>query len=64
MSVIDAVRKFLFDKIRKKYKKIETNADPPGYYKYPQDKFLKDLGVCSLRMIPTDVRKIHLTVFQ
>jgi hypothetical protein len=41
-------------------RRIEINAYPPGYYTYPQDKFLKDLGVCSLRMIPTGVRKIHL----
>lgn len=40
-------------------KKIESNA--AWYYQLDQDKFLKDLALCDLRLIPTGVRKIELT---
>jgi len=45
---------------RRIIREIETNMNPSGFYRYPEDKFFKELGVCNLRMIPTGARKIHL----
>jgi len=39
-------------------KDFESNA--PGFYKYPNDKFFKDLAICTLRMIPIGALKMHL----
>ncbi len=40
--------------------RIECNTTAPGLYSYPNDSFLKDLGICTLRLIPTGARKMHL----
>jgi hypothetical protein len=45
-------------------KNIESDSMPPGFYRYPNDKFCKDLGVCSLRMIPVGAYKIELSGIQ
>ncbi len=39
---------------------IESGFHETGFYLYPRDKFLKDLGICSLRLIPAGVQKINL----
>jgi len=33
-----------------------------GSFIYPQDNFLKDLAICTLKMIPAGAQKIHLDV--
>lgn len=40
---------------------IGKNGNPAGFYMYPDDKFFKELGICSLRMIPAGVQKISLS---
>jgi hypothetical protein len=35
---------------------IETDERPPGYYRPSEDEFGKDLGVCTLRLIPIEGR--------
>ena len=38
------------------------SGQPHDLYTYTNDKFLKDLSVCSLRLVPVGARKIHLSV--
>lgn len=45
-----------FDRILKK-----IQSETPWYYQIPQDKFMKDLAICSFRMIPAGVRKLEIT---
>jgi hypothetical protein len=40
---------------------IEGGIHPQGFYRYPNDKFLKDLGVCSLCLIPVGSQKLDLS---
>lgn len=40
---------------------LEKNTHEPGFYLYPNDKFFKELGVCSLRLIPAGAQKISLS---
>ena len=40
--------------------KIESKGEDTGFYLYPNDKFHKDLGVCSLKIIPLGVAKINV----
>ena len=40
--------------------KIETGRIKLKSYLYPEDRLFKDLGICSLKLIPTGVRKVHL----
>ncbi len=40
---------------------IESGVHEAGFYLYPSDKFLKDLGVCSLRLIPAGAQKLNLS---
>lgn len=40
---------------------IERNVFAPGFYMYPQDKFFKELGVCSLKIIPAGAQKINIS---
>jgi hypothetical protein len=42
-------------------REIENNENTSGFYMYPDDKFLKELGVCSLKMIPAGAQKISLS---
>jgi hypothetical protein len=44
-----------FDRI---LQKIESKAE--WYYQIDQDKFLKDIALCRLQLIPTGVRKVEL----
>lgn len=41
----------------------EYSGNEQGFYLYPNDKFFKDLGVCTLRIIPAGVIKMHLFKF-
>ena len=41
-------------------KDIQMNTHKEGFYLYPQDKFMKDIGVCSLRIIPAGAQKINV----
>jgi hypothetical protein len=40
---------------------IQSNANPPGFYAYPHDKFNKDLGICRLTLIPAAVHLLDET---
>jgi hypothetical protein len=42
---------------------ILSDKEPLDFYMYSNDKFLKDLGVCTLRLIPVGHTKIHLSKF-
>jgi len=42
---------------------IKEKSAEEGFYLYPNDKFFKDLGVCTLRIIPAGVIKMHLFKF-
>jgi hypothetical protein len=35
-----------------------ADGEPTGFYRYPNDKFCKDLSLCSLRLIPLGVVKV------
>jgi hypothetical protein len=37
---------------------IARDADPPGFYLYPG--FSKELAICTMRLIPAGVQKVHL----
>ena len=39
---------------------IKNDSLPKGAYLFPQDRLFKDLGICTLKLIPAGVRKIHL----
>lgn len=39
---------------------MERESHAAGFYLYPHDKFLKDLGICSLRLIPAGAQKLNL----
>jgi hypothetical protein len=65
-------RKRLPDEVKASYEEqferilheIETNARPPGYYRHSsEDGFSKDLGVCTLRLIPIHGRMCERVVF-
>lgn len=38
---------------------IETSMDRPTLYTYPLSPFCKDLALCTLRLIPAGVEKVH-----
>ncbi len=38
---------------------IETSMDRPTLYVYPSSPFYKDLGLCTLRLVPAGVEKVH-----
>lgn len=40
--------------------KIEKNRIFRGAYLFPHDRLYKDLGICTLKLIPVGVRKLHL----
>jgi hypothetical protein len=42
-------------------REIEFSENEPGFYMHYEDKFLKELGVCSLRVIPAGAQKISLS---
>lgn len=42
---------------------IEGNKHSSGFYLYPNDAFLKDLGICSQRMIPAGNHKLEISGF-
>ena len=37
----------------------EMSTNAPGFYLYPNDYFMKDLGLCSLRLIPAGMRMVE-----
>lgn len=41
-------------------KKIENNSIHKGSYLFPEDRLFKDLGICTMKLIPAGVRKIHM----
>lgn len=41
-------------------RRMESNAESPGFYLYETSHFHKELGVCSLRLIPCGARKVHI----
>jgi hypothetical protein len=47
-----------FDRI---FSDVENNRNEDKFYLFSNDKFIKDLGVCSLRIIPSGAQKINLT---
>ena len=55
----DEIKELYESNFRRIIREIETDMNPSGFYRYPEDKFFKELGVCNLRMIPTGARKIH-----
>ncbi len=42
---------------------ILSDKEPLDFYMYSNDKFLKCLGVCTLRLIPAGYAKVHLNKF-
>jgi len=40
--------------------RIEKDRIHKGSYLFPEDRFFKDVGICTLKLIPTGVRKLHL----
>jgi hypothetical protein len=42
-------------------REIEFSENEPGFYMHDDDKFLKEFGVCSLRVIPAGAQKISLS---
>jgi len=42
---------------------IEINGEPPGFYQYSDDGFLKDISLCNLRLIPVGGQKTDLIHF-
>ncbi len=42
------------------FNNIDTNANTLQHYDYISDRFNKELSICTLKMIPTGARKIHL----
>ena len=61
LHVTDEVKGFYVLNFQRIAREIENNENPAGFYMYPDDKFLKELGVCSLRLIPAGVQKISLS---
>ncbi|HOI05586.1 MAG TPA: hypothetical protein PK213_00480 [Deltaproteobacteria bacterium] len=42
-------------------REIEFSENEPGFYMHYEDRFLRELGVCSLRVIPAGAQKISLS---
>ena len=42
---------------------VENRQSPKGYFLYKNDRFYKDLAICSLRLFPVGARKYELTIF-
>ena len=40
---------------------ISNKIEPIDFYLYPNDKFFKDIGVCTLKIIPTGARKVNVS---
>lgn len=61
LTVTDEIKGFYRVNFERIVREIENNENPAGFYMHPDDKFLKELGVCSLRMIPAGAQKISLS---
>ncbi len=56
IRITGSVRGLFVEHFRRILSEFATNA--PGFYQYPRDVFLKDLAICSLRLIPVGVQYI------
>ena len=45
------------------FKNLNRKKSKQGVYSYPNDRFFKELGVCSLRMIPAGSQKLDICGF-
>jgi hypothetical protein len=61
MKIPDEIRGFYQIDFERITSDIERKVHEPGFYRYPDDKFMKDLGVCSLCLIPAGVQKLDLS---
>jgi hypothetical protein len=61
MKIPDEIRGYYHLNFERITGDIENGTQEPGFYRYPDDKFMKDLGVCSLCLIPAGVQKLDLS---
>lgn len=60
-KITDDIDYYYFANFERIIGQIEKNTNEDDFYLYPNDKFFKDLGVCSLRIIPAGAQKINIT---
>lgn len=61
LAVPEEVKSFYRMNFQRVMREIEFSENEPGFYMHYEDKFLKELGVCSLRVIPAGAQKISLS---
>ncbi len=57
----DAIKQLYVRNFSRILGNITSRSQTRGFYLYPNDKFFKDLGVCTQRFIPVGSHKIHLS---
>lgn len=57
-SDINELYRINFDRI---INDLKNKSQPPGFYQFHEDKFLKDFGISRMFLIPAGAQKIHPT---
>jgi hypothetical protein len=61
LKLPDEIKYLFYQNFDRIIDNITQNTFPPGFYLYSNDKFYKDIGVCSLRLIPAGPAKINIS---